>query len=80
MGCVIHEVLPLPTQLIASKYMNDEGEDEALTNSQWAAAGVCRCVCIYVHMCVCVYMCTYVCVYVCTCVYVCVCVCVTLYD
>eukprot|EP00731_Ephydatia_muelleri_P020209 Em0012g1034a len=29
----------LTALLIASKYMNDEGEDEALTNSQWAAAG-----------------------------------------
>lgn len=29
----------LTAMLIASKYMNDEGEDEALTNSQWAAAG-----------------------------------------
>ena len=31
----------LSQQMIASKYMNDEGEDEALTNSQWAAVGVC---------------------------------------
>ena len=28
-----------PMQVVASKYMNDEGELEALTNSDWAKVG-----------------------------------------
>ncbi len=28
-------------QVIASKYLNDEGEMEALTNSEWANIGEC---------------------------------------
>ena len=31
-------ILPL-LQVVASKYMNDEGEMEALTNSDWAKLG-----------------------------------------
>ena len=31
--------LCLHAQVVASKYLNDEGEMEALTNSEWSAIG-----------------------------------------
>ena len=45
-------------QVIASKYLNDEGEMEALTNSEWSAIGVY--VCARICACACVYMCVFI--------------------
>ena len=36
---VFEIVSTLVSQVVASKYLNDEGESEALTNSEWAEVG-----------------------------------------
>ena len=41
----------LVSQMIASKYLNDEGETESVLNSEWAKISKCYCRCVlYVYI------------------------------
>ena len=46
------------TQMIASKYLNDEGEEESLLNSEWAKIGQTY---LYIHHTTCMYTCVHMC-------------------